>query len=412
MAIFEGAFIFEDVLIRVDVLKRNNDGTYDLIEVKSGTSLKKEHLPDCAIQTYVLQRLGFRIRNTSLMYLNNRYIRKEKIELSKLFIIECVNEKIQDELQVIPKYLDRISDVLLTNEEPFWQIGSICKNPYPCEFKNYCWKDISSKAIYSLSRISESQTRNLITIGVNLIRDIPEDFSLTNLQIIQATCEKKQSPVIDFAAIKDHLLQLQYPLYFLDFETYGYAIPQYEGTHPYQHMPFQYSLHVKQHPEAELEHYEFLFEKKENPSRTVAEHLIQHISSSGSVIVFYSPFESGRLEDMANQFPDLSHKLIFIKNRIWDLQTPFAKKWYCDPGFNGSASIKNVLTVLVPEMKYTELEIQKGDIAQLKYLELIESYLENHEREKIKNALYQYCALDTLAMVHILKALEAQVDSA
>ena len=385
----------------MDILKRNDDGTFDLIEVKSNTSLKKEHLPDCAIQLYVLQNLGIQIRQVCVMYLNREYVRRGELDLSQLFVIQAINDKIKEELENVPKYLNEISLVLSKNEEPFWRIGSICNNPYPCEFKKYCWKEVSNKSIHSISRITDKQRQYLIDIGVNLISDVPDDFKLSIPQKIQVDCEKSQTKLIDENSIKEHLSHLQYPLYFLDFETYGYAVPQYEGTRPYQHLPFQYSLHVKQNPNAELVHYEFLFDKKENPSHALAEHLIQHIGLTGSIVVYYASFEGSRIKEMAAEFSDLSVQLQLIHNRLWDLQIPFAKKWYCAPDFNGSASIKNVLPVLVPELSYSTLEIQKGDIAQLKYSELINLPQESAERNKIKNALLEYCGLDTLAMVYI-----------
>ena len=332
--------------------------------------------------------------------------RPHPLDLSKLFIIKAVNNEIEDELKNVPEYLKTINNVLAKNEEPFWSIGSICNNPYTCEFKNYCWKDVSDKSIHVISRISEKQRQHLIGMGINLIQDVPNDFKLSALQKIQVDCEKNQSKYIDSSSVSEHLSQLQYPLYFLDFETYGYAIPQYQGTHPYQHLPFQYSLHIKQHPNAELEHYEFLFDKKENPSRSLAEHLIQHIGSIGSIVVYYASFEGSRIKEMAAGFPDLSPQLLSIHARLWDLQIPFAKKWYCDPGFNGSASIKNVLPVLVPELSYSSLEIQKGDVAQMKYMELIDLPESSVERDRIRTALLQYCGLDTLAMAHILDNLK------
>jgi CRISPR/Cas system-associated exonuclease Cas4 (RecB family) len=406
VVIFEGAFVFDNILVRADILKRNDDGTFDLIEVKSSTSLKKEHLPDCAIQLYVLQKLGIHIRHVCVMHLNREYVRRGEVDLSQLFVIQPVNDKIENELENVPKYLHEIALVLSKNEEPFWRIGSICNNPYPCEFKKYCWKEVNNKSIHSISRITDKQRQYLIDSGVNLISDVPDNFKLSIPQKIQVDCEKSQTKLIDGNSIKDHLSHLQYPLYFLDFETYGYVVPQYEGTRPYQHLPFQYSLHVQHSPEAELEHYEFLFEKKENPSRALAEHLIQNIGLDGSVIVYYASFEGGRIDEMAAEFIDLAPQLISIKNRLWDLQIPFAKKWICAPEFNGSASIKNVLPVLVPSLSYDGLEIKKGDEAQIKYIEMINLPDGNLARDLIKSALLKYCGLDTLAMVYILSELQ------
>ncbi len=408
-AIFEGAFIYDDILVRVDILKRNADGSFDLIEVKSSTSIKKEHRSDCAIQAYVLQQLGIRLQHVCVMYLNNEYRRAGELDLEKLFSIEPVDHLIQDELAAVPVYLDTIRNILSKDDEPFWDIGSICKNPYACEFKNYCWREVSKKSIYFISRISDKQRRSLIDNGVSLIKDVPENFKLTDLQTIQVSCEKSQNQYIDSVAIKNHLSQLQYPLFFLDFETCGYAVPQYDGTRPYQHLPFQYSLHVRRTQDADLEHYEFLFDQRENPSRSLAEELVAHIGSVGSVIVYYASFEGSRIKEMAEVFHDLSAQLLSIRDRLWDLQIPFAKKWYCHPDFNGSASIKDVLPVLVPELSYKNLAIQKGDEAQFQYQELINLPEGGPERTSIKNALLEYCKLDTLAMAYILSRIASEL---
>ncbi|MEE8608345.1 MAG: hypothetical protein V3S55_12135, partial [Nitrospiraceae bacterium] len=54
-AIFEGAFEFDQVLVRVDILERagvTDDGTatWRLIEVKSSTKVKAVHLDDLSVQ--------------------------------------------------------------------------------------------------------------------------------------------------------------------------------------------------------------------------------------------------------------------------------------------------------------------------------------------------------------------------
>ncbi|RLB28574.1 MAG: DUF2779 domain-containing protein, partial [Deltaproteobacteria bacterium] len=48
-ALFEAAFIYDDVRVRADILERRDDGRWNLIEVKSSTSVKEAHLMDVAI---------------------------------------------------------------------------------------------------------------------------------------------------------------------------------------------------------------------------------------------------------------------------------------------------------------------------------------------------------------------------
>jgi Domain of unknown function(DUF2779) len=95
-------------------------------------------------------------------------------------------------------------------------------------------------------------------LGVESIRDIPDDFELTEMQRRAATCVQTGEPWFDREGLKAKLETLIYPVAYLDFETINPAIPRFAGTHPYQQIPFQWSAHVQQRPGAEPEHYEFL----------------------------------------------------------------------------------------------------------------------------------------------------------
>lgn len=57
-ALYEAAFAFESIRTRVDILKRRGEQEFDLIEVKSSTSVKPERIPDIGIQLHVLEGSG------------------------------------------------------------------------------------------------------------------------------------------------------------------------------------------------------------------------------------------------------------------------------------------------------------------------------------------------------------------
>ena len=78
---------------------------------------------------------------------------------------------------------------------------------------------------------------------------------------------------------------------------------------------------------------------------------------------------------------------------------------YYHPGFQGSFSLKSVLPAIVPEMNYQDLEIQEGQFAGLKYVQMIDHSTPIEEKEKIKDDLLTYCGHDTLAMLKIREEL-------
>jgi hypothetical protein len=87
--------------------------------------------------------------------------------------------------------------------------------------------------------------------------------------------------------------------------------------------------------------------------------------------------------------------------------TPFQKRWYYHPEFKGSYSIKNVLPVLCPDLRYDTLTIQEGGMAGIVYahLKLQDEDIAAIQREH----LLAYCKMDTLAMVRVLAWLQKEV---
>lgn len=410
-ALFEAAFEFDGILVRADMMVKNPDGSWVLYEVKSTTKVKKEHYADTAIQAYVLQNVGIQLSSSNLVYLNSDFVRQGPIAPQKLFVIEPLddNEKFKEAMLEILTYLREIREALTQDDMPEQMLGAVCKSPYECEFKHYCWGQIPDDSIHYLTRITDKKRKALLDIDIETIGDIPDDFELTGNQTIQVHAEQSGHAVIDRAAITEHLQKLVYPLWFLDFETYGFAIPAYDGTHPYEHLPFQFSLHVQQEQNGPVTHHEFLHDVKSDPRRAIADALCSVVGEQGSVVAYHASFERGRIEELARLFPEVSVQLKSMIERMWDLEEPFASRAYCHPDFCGRSSIKKVLPFLVPELSYDNMEIGRGDMAQLKYTQMLDMLGGSPEREKIKMDLLEYCGQDTLAMVKILEVLKQQI---
>jgi hypothetical protein len=87
----------------------------------------------------------------------------------------------------------------------------------------------------------------------------------------------------------------------------------------------------------------------------------------------------------------------------------FSKGYYVDAEFHGSASIKNVLPVLVNDLSYEGLPISKGDEAMMAWVDMIKGRLSPEEAEQTRKNLLHYCAQDTMAMVKIWQVLKQLV---
>jgi hypothetical protein len=209
---------------------------------------------------------------------------------------------------------------------------------------------------------------------------------------------------IDIDEIRSFTNGLNYPLFFLDFETICPAVPKYNGSRPYQQLVFQYSLHVQETSTSELEHREYLSDPTEDPRIGFIEQLIQDCGTLGDILVYNIGFERGKLNDLIDVFPEYSNELRGIVNRLIDLMIPFQQKWYYTPEMRGSYSIKSVLPALVPELSYNNLEIKEGGAASNTFLSMVNGTFKG-DVEETRRQLLEYCKLDTFAMVRILDKL-------
>jgi hypothetical protein len=245
--------------------------------------------------------------------------------------------------------------------------------------------------------------------GIVSLADIPTDLRLTDNQTIQRRAAISGQPHIDRPAIAAFLSQLEYPLQFLDFETFGTAIPLFDGVKPYQQVPFQFSLHVVRSPGAAPEHFSFLAEGRGDPRPEFMRQLKTVVSSSGSVVVYNASFEKGRLDECCDLLPEYRSWYRQVERRIVDLLLPFRGFRYYHPAQCGSASMKAVLPALTGR-GYEGLEIQEGGTASLEFLRVTYADVAPKERQRVRKQLEEYCGLDTEGMVWIVDTLRKLAD--
>ncbi|MFT5659912.1 MAG: hypothetical protein ACI9TV_000545 [Sulfurimonas sp.] len=411
--IYEATFLYDGILVLVDVLKITPNGL-EIYEVKSSSSVKDIYLHDVSIQLYVLKQLGYGVTSSYVVHIDNAYVRDDELDINKLFKIVDVSGEV-DALQVdIPNKLKEYETYLADREnEPNIDIGSHCKKPYECDAKEYCWKvqrNIPEYSVFNIFNLGSKKQIELYGQGIVNIEDIPESYAMTAIQKQKVQNWKDQATFIDEDKIKDFLDTLNYPIYHLDFETFQQAIPEWKGISPYQQIPFQYSLHIE-HSDGTIEHKELLGEDGVDPRYELAKRLVEDIPTDVTVLAYSMSFEKGVNAKLADSFPEFSNHLLSINDNVKDLMFPFQKKYYVTPQMQGSYSIKYVLPSLVPEMAeaYKSLNgIQNGSDAMNAFPKL--SSMSVDEKEKTRTALLEYCKLDTLAMVEVLKKLKEVVD--
>jgi predicted RecB family nuclease len=371
-SIYEAAFIYEGVRIRVDILERLDDGSWNLVEVKSSTSVKEVYYHDVAVQYYVLEGCGLKINRAGILHINNQYVYDgQNLDLESLFSFGDLTDQTISMQPEIPGQLEELKVMLAEDGTPVIRPSRHCHKPYDCEFWDHCTKDMPG--------------------------DIPETFPLSQIQDrIRSSVTNQQEFISD--QLETELNDVEYPVHFLDFETIGPAIPRYAGIRPYQTIPFQWSDHIL-YKDRKLDHREYLCNEDKDPREEFTTSLLDALGTEGSIVI-YTSYETGVLNSLIAHFPQYADELQSVIDRFVDLYAIIRRNYY-HPKFYGSFSLKYVLPALVPEMSYENLSIQDGMQASLDYLRMIDPETPEDEKVNIRDDLLIYCGQDTLAMVKI-----------
>ena len=300
--------------------------------------------------------------------------------------------------------------VVNTAVEPDVKIGEHCFSPYNCDFMGNCWKSVPGNSVFEITGVKKTELFDLYNKGYKTINQIPENNELDKNVNIHIQAIKKNEAHIDKSAINVFLEKIKYPVFFMDFETFMPAIPLYEKTKPYQHIPFQYSLHYKKDKNSELEHFEFLADQHSDPRKDFVERLLKDTESEGTILVYDILMERNVLNGLKKDFPEYASEIDSRLSRMVDLVQPFQERAYYHPDMKNSFSIKNVLPALVPEFSYSNLKIASGSVAMIAF-ENLRKEEDMFRALETREQLLEYCKLDTFAMVKIFEVLESAADS-
>ncbi|MBU0460849.1 MAG: DUF2779 domain-containing protein, partial [Nanoarchaeota archaeon] len=371
---------------------------WDIIEVKSSSKVdKKKHYPDLAFQRYVYEKAGMKIRKCFLMHLNNEFVRDGEIDVQKLFTTEDLTQEIEKALAEVPTNIEFLWDIVKSPNFPNTAEKNYCTIPKKCLVKEECWGFLPENHVFHL--YNSRKIISLFEQGIHALTDVPEESLSNAQQVIQLKCEKTGKEHIDKDRIKEFLETIKEPECHLDFETCAFAVPEFDGTRPYQRLPFQFSLHV-----VPGKHFEYLHDGNDDPRPAFLSTLKEMLPAFGSVIVYSQGFEGSVLRELARDFPDYKEWVDSVLLRIVDLRVPFSKFWYYNPKQKGSASIKKVLPTVTGK-GYEGLDIADGECASIAYLDMNFGEMSNEMKKKTREDLLKYCGLDTEGMVWIVEEL-------
>ena len=427
--ICEASFDYEGNYCAVDILRKEKGG-WAIYEVKSTSfpefnekpAKLEKHAPDIAYQKWVLEQCGINVTGTYLVCLNSDYVRQGELDVEQLFVTKDMSELVENEYLKVAPRVSQAMKVINDEAEPDIDIDRQCDKPYHCAFFNYCKTQHGVPTpsvfdVYGGSFKSKKEDCFYIAQKLKLYHEGKMSFEdiknepLGHVQRLQV----EGKPYIDKKGIREFLDTLSYPLYFLDYETMQDPIPQFSGAKVYAQITFQYSLHIKRSETSDYEHTAFLAESNgQDPRRELAEQLCHDIPKDVCILAYNKKFEVSRTKELAALYPDLADHLLNIANNIKDLLDPFQAGYYYLPAMGGSFSIKSVLPALFPgdkELDYHNLDkqVQNGGDAMTIFPKIKD--MSPADAQSAREALLNYCKLDTWAMVKVWERLEQQAQS-
>lgn len=364
--IYEAAFQHEGLLCAIDILVKRPDGWY-AYEVKGSTRIKDVFIMDAAFQYHVITGAGLPLQQISLIYINNQYVRKGSLKLNELFTTTAITEQVLAYSPFIKTKAGELLQVVANKSQPpVVTIGNQCTQPYTCDFYSHC-----------------HQAKEL---AVEIVTE----------------------PIFQHNQLQAFIAKLQYPVYYMDFECWSTAVPQYDGHWPYRQVCFQYDVKVQSSPDALPERHSYLAKDMATPTEEFITSLLEVLGSEGTILVYNAVFERSRLLDFVRDNPLWEPAIESLIHRMADLMEVFRKKYYYLPEMGESYSIKAVLPALFPEEGYTGLAISDGLEAANAFYQLNQE----NDRERvhtIRAALEEYCSMDTLAMVKIVDHINNRI---
>ncbi len=358
--IYEASFLADGVFVSVDILHRASKARgWTLSEVKSTTKVKPQHIPDAAVQTHVLRKVGLSVVRTELMHLNREC---RHPDLSNLFTRADVSGDVASYLPEVPGEVKAQLVMLGKSKPPTVETGPHCTAPYECPFLDRCHGGAPSAPVGGQAVIK--------------------------------------------AGLANALAKLKTPIAHFDFETINPAIPVWPGFRPYDQVPVQFSAHIEPgRSGARPKHHEWLADGPGDPRPDIARALVDALDGAGSIVVWHQPFEQGRLQELQEAVPELAGELQSVIDRLVDL-LPIVRRHVEHPGFEGHYSLKNVAPTVVPGLRYDDMEIGEGGTAsRVLAAMLLGPELALAEKRKTRQALLAYCEQDTRATMGVLEWL-------
>ena len=239
---YEAVFQYNDTLIMLDMLVRDGD-RWLAVEVKSSMRLSDTYYNDAALQYYVLHGCGVPLSDFRLMYLNGDYVKDGPIDVQQLFKMESVMDYVVEREAFVAKNVERLEAVVALPHSPVVNIGTQCHNPYPCDFQGHCWKLIPKNSFLFTTAMDDELLFQSYFNGVNTNAKMLQQVEPDSEEAHQIEALETNSYYIDYKTLYSLAPQPKpKSVAFLNLLLNRPAVPELDGTRPYEEMILAFAL--------------------------------------------------------------------------------------------------------------------------------------------------------------------------
>jgi hypothetical protein len=390
----------QGVRVIVDALVPFEQGL-KLISVRSAGGVKAHHLNALAIQWVVAEGAGHPLNRAEIIHIN---VDHNGPLTEPLYLTVDVTTDVQRMAAEIGDELPQLVGCI-DGDEPDPEPGRHCFHPYTCPFAGECHPEAPHHTLNELYRVKARVLNKIKSRGIEYIKDIPDDIPLPPIPARQRQACRLDSIVLG-PGLTSALDAISFPAAFIDFEAIQPAIPPWTGCRPFAMIPVQVSIH-KVEADGTMTHHEWLAEDNLDPQPPLARWVANAIEGAATLIAYHASFEKSILAKLASVAPQEDAKALRdAMDRFVDL-LPMMRNHVYHPEFRGRFNLKTIVAVLLPDLAYSTLEVQRGDVASM----LLEEFIVHGQpmdaslRAKRRDSLLRYCERDTLSLVELVRLL-------
>ena len=404
--IYEATFIYNDLLVMVDILNKE-DGKWIAYEVKSSLKITETYVKDACFQYFVIKNCLNDLVDFNLLTINSNYVLNGELDIKQLFKSTSILKDATKNLSYFSFKTTIAKETLEKGKIPNIQVGTHCFQPYDCDFLGLCWKSINDdNSIFALGKQSKQQLFDYYNAGIKTIDNINDD-TLKKEIAIQIEAVKTKQEQFHVNEIKKFISQIKPNCCSLDIEVWMAALPFYQGTKPFQQIPFLFSMVYLENNNWVKKSY---FKPIETDNRVeFLEAILSYTQNFETILMYDKSLEENVLNQLISLYPDYKTQVDLLKNKIVDLAELIKQGNYYHPSMKGNFSLKSLAPIIHSDTNFDKLDIQSGISAMYIYESLLA--MDNDiEKETIKAQLIEYCEMDAVVTYQLLNYLKEKIN--